>query len=234
MSIILYSVYTVFNLALLVWALSVWRRTRRAGTLMIAAVTFGLTYDNLILTLGRVLEGGSLLYWLSIPRFVLHQIILPWLIWAVFDEVRVAGHPWAQGIVAKRVIAGLCLVVLLLGILTGIVPMDLQLVEMDGIQRYMNKGTVGPPIVSILSIGFAGVMGILLWKKNHWPWVFLTAAMVFILEGIPVEFVRRVAGSGAEVLFIIALLITEQRVETLQSPSERQHLNPRDREDTGE
>ncbi len=217
MSMVLYAVYTVLNFALLVWAIFVWRQTRRTGTLSIAAVTFGLTYDNLILALGRVLSGGRWLYALSIPRFVLHQLVLPWIIWAAFDQVRAVGHPWAQGIVARRLIVGLCMVVLLLGTFTGIVPMDLQLVEMDGIQRYMDEGTVGPPIVSILSIGFAGVMGALLWKENRWPWVFLTAVLVFILEGIPVEWVRRVAGSGSEVLFIGALLITEQRVERLQT-----------------
>ena len=68
----------------------------------------------------------------------------------------------------------------------------------------MDEGASGPPIVSIVSIGFAGAMGLLLWIKNRWPWVFITALLVFIFEGIPIELVKRVAGSGAEVLFIMA------------------------------
>jgi hypothetical protein len=104
----------------------------------------------------------------------------------------------------------LSIVVLVLGILTRIVPMDLQPSEMDGLSRYVDEGAAGPPVVSILAVGFAGVMGFLLWRKNKWPWLFLTTALVFIGEGIPVEAMRRVAGSGAEVLFMVTLIMTER------------------------
>jgi hypothetical protein len=95
--------------------------------------------------------------------------------------------------------------------------MDLQLVEMGGILRYVDEGASGPPIVSIVSIGFAGVIGLLFWRRDRWPWVFLTALLVFIGEGIPVEVVRRVLGSGAEVLFMYALVRTELWLDSVFS-----------------
>jgi hypothetical protein len=180
--------------------------------MLVVAVSFGLVYDNLILSVGGFLDGGQLLYALSVPRFILHQLVLPGIIWVTFEQVRLSGARWAQRILAERVIILLSIVVVILGIVTRLIPMHLQLVEMGGINRYMNKGASGPPIVSIASIGFAGAMGLFLWRKSKWPWTFLTALMVFVGEGIPIELIRRVVGSGAEILFIAALLTTEQRV----------------------
>jgi hypothetical protein len=213
MSVFLYPFYAILNLVLLLWGLFLWRRTGRIGTLIIVAVTFGLVYDNLVLSSGSALDEGNLLLGLSIPRFVLHQLVLPWIIYASFEQARSAGHRWAQGPPARWIVVVLTLAVMLLGVLTRIVPMDLRPVEMDGIIRYMNEGTIGPPLVSIVGIGFVGVVGWQLWRKNGWAWVFLTALLVFIGEGVPVEMVRRVVGSGAEVLFIVAMLVTERWLE---------------------
>lgn len=216
MSVLLYPSYTILHLALLAWGLESWRRTRRIGTLIIVAVTFGLVYDNLVLAIGATLGEGKLLFGLSVPRFVLHQLVLPWIIYAAFEQVRLAGHPWAQGRRARWVIVFLVLVVMALGVLTRILPMDLHPVEMDGVVRYVDEGTVGPPIVSIVSIGFAGVTGFFLWRKNGWVWVLLTAVLVFIGEGLPMEGLRRLVGSGVEGLFIVAMLMTERWLEARQ------------------
>ena len=211
MSRYLYALYTLINLAILFWGLVLWLRSRRTSILIITLISFGLVYDNFILTLGSLLSGGPVLYALSLPRFALHQLVLPWLIWAAFDQARRAGHAWTSGKQTAGVILVLCLLVVGLGVATRLIPLDLHLETMDGVTRYFNRGSSGPPIVSIVSIGFAGVMGWFFWRKNGWPWLFLTAVLVFLGEGIPVEMIRRVLGSGAEVLFMTALLLTEQR-----------------------
>jgi hypothetical protein len=218
MSVIVYGLYTSLNLVLFIYGLILWQRDHRMGTFLIAVVTFGLVYDNTILMLGVVLEGGPLLYTLSLPRFYLHQLALPWIIWASYLQVRSLGHDWDQRVLVSRAVLSLTILTLLLGVLSRLVPMDLQLVEMGGLRRYMDKGASGPPIVSVVSIGFAGVMGIQLWRRNGWPWVLLSAILVFISEGFPSELIRRVIGSGAEVLFIVALLRTERFIsETKQN-----------------
>ncbi|MGD2163196.1 MAG: hypothetical protein PVG04_08885 [Anaerolineales bacterium] len=219
MSFLLYGFYTFLNLALLVWGVLEWNKHHRISSLLITAVTFGLVYDNLILTLGAFMEAGATLYVLSLPRFYLHQIVLPWIIWASFLQIRAMGFDWAQSRLAATAVLSLTMVIILLGVLTRIVPMDLQPIQMGGVNRYMDEAAAGPPIVSIVSIGFAGVMGVLLWRNQGWPWVFLSALLVFITEGIPIELVRRVLGSGAEVLFIAAMLLTETR--SLRSNTDR-------------
>ena len=210
MSIILYSVYTLANLALVIWGIAVWRRTRRVGTLLIVLVAIGVAYDNLILSLGNTLGAGSLLHGLSTPRFVLHQLILPWLIYAGYEQARVAGHRRANHRASGWVVLVLTLLLILAGVLTRLVGLELEAEVMDGVTRYVAVGTVGPPLVSILSIGFVGVVGFLLWRRNGWPWEFLAAVLVFVGEGVPVEWVRRGLGSGFEVLFLAVMLATDR------------------------
>lgn len=213
MSLVFYPLYAIVHLALLAWGITLWSHTKRASAFLIAAVAFGLMYDNLILSLGNLVGSSEFLYWLSVPRFVLHQLVLPWVIYAAFEQARRMGHAWAQGRVVRWVVGLVSFTVVLLGVLTRIVPMDLQLTEMDGVLRYVDAGAKGPPVVSIVSIGFAGGMGWLLWRKNRYAWLFLTALLVFIFEGIPSEWVRRILGSGAEVLFIVAMLALERRMK---------------------
>ncbi len=205
MSILLYPLYTFLHLALLIWGIRLWIRTKDLSVLITSAVAFGLVYDNLVLSIGIFLSPGELLYYISFPRFILHQLVLPWIIYASYLFVLKAQiSPPGR---SKWVIL-LSFVVMLLGIITRVLPLKLEPVVMDGVNRYVFNGAVGPPVVSILAIGFAGVMGFFLWKKLGWAWVFLTSVMVFVGEGIPVEMIRRSVGSGGEVLFIFAMLST--------------------------
>ncbi len=96
MSIYLYSLYTVAYAGLLVYGARLWLRQQHVSTLLLLVVTFGVFYDNLILTLGNWVGAGALLHALSLPRFVLHQLALPWIIYAAYDQARQAGQGWAQ------------------------------------------------------------------------------------------------------------------------------------------
>ena len=206
MSGFLYLFYTVANLALLIWGLSLWRRYRLTSTLLISAVILGLVYDNLILTLGIRMAAGPLLYGLSVPRFVLHQLVLPWLILAAFDQARRAGMRWAQRPWGRSAAIVASALVMVAGVLTRIVGVTWEPAVMDGVTRYVAEGVAGPPLVSIVSIGLATVVGFFLWRKLGWPWIALAGILVFVGEGIPIEAVKRVLGSGAEVLFMAAML----------------------------
>lgn len=211
MSGTLYIFYTLANLTLLIWGLTLWRRYRLASTLLIAAVIFGLVYDNLILAVGTQMDAGATLYALSVPRFWLHQLVLPWLILAAFDQARRAGIAWAQRPQSRMVAVAVSALVMVAGVLTRIVGVSWEPAVMDGVTRYVAVGVAGPPLVSIVSIGFGTVVGFFLWRKLGWPWIALTGVLVFIGEGIPVEAVKRVLGSGAEVLFMAAMLALDRR-----------------------
>ena len=210
MSTILYPLYTLAHLVVAGWGFAVWRLTRRTGTLLIILVGLGVMYDNLILSLGNSLGEGPLLLGLSIPRFILHQLILPWLIVAAFEQAKAAGHRWANHLASGRIILALTLAVIAAGILTRLVPLNLEPAVTDGVTRDVAVGTKGPPLVSILSIAFVGIVGLLLWRRNGWPWEFFAAVLVCVGEGIPIEWARRILGSGVEVLFLATLLATDR------------------------
>jgi hypothetical protein len=205
----LYALYTVASLILVACGIAVWRRSRRAGTLLIVLVALGVAYDNLILSLGHTLGAGPRLLALSVPRFVLHQLLLPLLIYAAYRQAKLAGHPWARHRAAGWLALASTLLVILLGVLTRLLPLDLEAAVMDGVTRYVAVGTVGPPLVSILSIGCVGFVGLFLWRRYGWPWEFLAAVLVFVGEGVPIEWLRRGLGSGLEIIFLATMLATD-------------------------
>ena len=215
MSSLLYSLYALIYLVLLVWAVRLLARTRRPGTGFIALVIFGLLYDNLILSLGNWTGAGDFLHRLSYWRFVFHQLFLPWIMVAAYQQAALAGHPWAGRSWLRIGVWVAALAIMGIGLATRVYGLRLEPIVMDGVTRYVAVGLSGPPVVSIVSILFAGVMGFLLWRQLNWPWTLAAAILVFIVEGAPVEALRRLAGSGVEVLFMVALLKIEARLAVM-------------------
>ena len=218
MSSYLYVLYTLVYLTLLLYGAVLWRRQHHASTLLLLAVTFGVFYDNLILTLGNGLGVGDLLHALSVPRFVLHQLVLPWIIYAAYDQARQAGHRWAQPPASRWGAVAFSALVMAAGIATRLRLLQLEPALMDGVLRYVAVGTVGPPIVSILSIGLVGVGGLVFWRRNRWPWIFLAVVVVFIGESFPDESLRRAVGSALEVVLLGVLFFTQQRLDRGELP----------------
>lgn len=211
MSILLYAVYTAVHLILLFWGVQIWRRHHTLSTALLAAISFGLFYDNLILVLGTWLGAGSLLLALSWPRFILHHLLLPWVIVAAYDQARLTGASWTRWRWGRATAVLVSSLVLMVGIFTRLVPMTLEPAVMDGVGRYVAHSVSGPPIVSIVSIGLVGVMSISWWRHKQWPWLTLIVLIVFIGEGYPSEAVRRVVGSGLEAVLMWMLYLTTVR-----------------------
>lgn len=210
----LYALYALMYVLVAVWGVRLWLQTRRVGILILLAVAFGVFYDNLILALGNGLGNGELLHALSVPRFALHQLILPWVILVATLQARDAGIPRAQGKRALWFAIGASVILMLVGFFTRVLPLELKPEVMDGVTRYVAARSHGPPVVSILSLAFVGVTGFFLWRKTGWVWVLLTAILVFIGETIPDEGMRRMLGSGVEVMWMVAMFATERWLAT--------------------
>ncbi len=209
----LYFIYTIAYAVLLLYGTRILRRHVRASTALLLLVTFGVFYDNLILTVGNRLGEGDLLWALSVPRFVLHQLALPWIIYAGYDQARQAGQRWAQPPALRWGAGALSALVMTAGIATRLVGLHLEPEVMDGVLRYVAIGVSGPPIVSIVSIGLVGIGGLGFWRHNRWPWIILAAVAVFIGESLPEESLRRAVGSALEVVFLAVLFVTQQRLD---------------------
>jgi hypothetical protein len=225
MSSLLYPAYAIACLFVLGFGWRLFRGRPRASTAIVLLVASGVFYDNLILAVGALLgdlvEPGDALLALSVPRFVLHQLVLPWLIYAAWEMARQAGHGWAARPWARPAAIVLSAVVMVAGIGTRLAGLQLEPEVVDGVLRYVAVGTAGPPIVSIVSIGFVGVAGLVFWRRNRWPWVFLAAVAVFLAEAFPDEAVRRAIGSAFEILFLAVLVVTQRRLDAERLPADR-------------
>jgi len=209
MGVILYPLYAFLYLVLLGYSVWVFRRTRTWSTLFLILIISGLLYDNLILSAGGLLGAGPLLETLSWPRFILHQFVLPLLIPVAAVQAGRAGLTWARHPTARIISVAATLLTITLGVLTRLVGQELQAESIDGVLRYSAVHVSGPPLVSILSIGFACVVGWFLWRRSGWPWLFWVGLAVFIGEGLPVKGLRLMIGSGIELIFMWIALQTE-------------------------
>ena len=212
MSGLFYILYAILNFAILLYGINAWRVKRRWTTGLLLLVSLGLVWDNLVLSLGIWMEAGDLLSALSMPRFWMHQLFLPWVIIASFVQVRDLGIGWAARPGWLKLLTGFTLLLMMAGVMTRIAGVTFAPEVMDGVTRYVAHGVSGPPLVSIVSIGFVLVMGIFIWRKAGIPWVFVASLLVFIGEGVPVEFIRRVIGSGFEVVWMFVMFWLELKL----------------------
>ncbi|HYO42119.1 MAG TPA: hypothetical protein VES19_02870 [Candidatus Limnocylindrales bacterium] len=218
MSALLYPTYAIAYLVLLGYGLTILRAGPRASTGILLLVTFGVFWDNLVLAIGGLVGEGDLLLALSVPRFALHQLALPWIIYAGWSMAEQAGHAWARRPGARAVAIAVSALVMAAGIATRLAGLTLEAEVLDGVLRYVAVGVKGPPVVSIVSIGVVGVIGLAFWRRGGWPWITLAAAAVFIGESFPDEGVRRAIGSAVEVVFLLVLFITQRRIDAGRPP----------------
>ena len=211
---LLYPAYAIAYLLLLGYGLTVLRARPRASTAILLGVTFGVFWDNLVLAIGGLLGEGSLLLALSVPRFALHQLVLPWIIYAGWAMAAQAGPAWAGRPGAGAIAVAASGLVMAVGIATRLLGLTLEPEMLDCVLRYVAIGVKGPPIVSIVSISVVGVIGIVFWRRSHWPWITAAAIAVFIGESFPDEGVRRAIGSAVEVVFLVVLFVTQRRLDT--------------------
>jgi hypothetical protein len=207
-----YILYTVLYIGLLVYTALVYRQTRRLTSLLIGLNAFGLLWENGVIASGSFIGAGPLLQALNMGRYCLHFALVPPLAWALLEQVRLAGHPWAGTKLARGLTLALILGLIAFGFLAGAPGLFPRLapVTLEGALRYTAPNRASAPIaIVIMTVALAA--GLVLWTKNKWPWLFLSALLAFAVEGAlrNFELLSLVAGNGAEVLFQIALLQTE-------------------------
>jgi len=198
---------------LLVWSWG-WREWARRGrptalALVLATATL-LWYDNLRIGLGRFLGEGAVLYWLSVPAFLWHWLVLPVFVIAAGSLARAAGLRWAQ---RRWVMGSFCLVATLLivrdapyalGLLLGPVgplpTVELRLGCILDAVRYTaslsptflcspddpvvatGPGFVVPVLMNVVVLG----VGVALWVQRGWPWLAVGAGAMFVAAaGLP-------------------------------------------------
>lgn len=207
---LLFAVLAAGQLAMAVTAFR-WRRAAPGLLSAVpAAVCTALVWDNGVIALGSTLGTGPLLETLSVPRFVLHALLTPWLVLWSLAATRQAGLRRARQRWAYGVAVGLTAVLIVAGVLHDVLGLSFEAEQWAGTVRYVNAAAspVGPlpAIVSGLVVLAAGVA---LWWRVAFPWLALAALVMAVVSGAAAQV--PLLGNAGEVLLNAGVLLTAHR-----------------------
>ena len=174
-------VFTLVNLGFTVLLFSKYAKTRNILFLLSGLLTTGLFYDAAILAFGTFMTEGPMFAALSRMRYVLHGGLIP-LIFALCAYALNAKGFWLKAV------WGLTLVLCALGITDGFIRV-LGVETVAGVTRYVSvSAPAWAEIVnSLLTFGTViplMIVGILVWKKQKTPNLFLAGFLMFAFSGL--------------------------------------------------
>lgn len=188
-------VIAILELALLVFMVIRYVKTKSIFTLVVALITFGLFFDAFIIGLGAFMNAENLRA-ISQFRFVSHGLLIP-LLFVVCSLALGLKKPW------KYIIYGLTIALMFAGVAEGFATV-LGVQEIAGISRMASIKTETPKwaatISQVLSFGtvfpLIGV-GIYCWIKQKTPLLFLAGFLMFFFSAI-----GPATGNSAYIFFI--------------------------------
>ncbi|MEH2339329.1 hypothetical protein [Nostoc sp.] len=203
-----------FSLALLEWvliswAIRLWQQSTSLAMIVLPIVLVSISYDNLILSIGSLIGEGELLKTFSMLRFLLHYLVVPLFIVIGVELAHRAGASWANRVV--RVLSWLiALGLTAIDVATHYLGLELVSIEFAGILRYHVANLSGPPIITIVVNLFVLLIGIGIWFRLKWPWLFLGTLVSLVGNALPSLAVGTLAGSASEFVMAVSLLLTEE------------------------
>jgi hypothetical protein len=205
------------------WAIRLWQQSTSFAMIVLPIVLLSISYDNLILSIGSLIGAGELLKTLSMLRFLLHYLVVPLFIVIGVELAHRAGAGWANGVM--RVLSAIvALGLAAIDITTHYIGLELVPIEFAGILRYHVANLSGPPIITIVVNIFVLLIGIGIWFRLKWPWLFLGTLLSFFGNALPSDTVGTLAGSASEFVMAIGLLLTEEFSQKMKQKSIRESL----------
>lgn len=183
---------------------------------IIRALLFGTCFDNLVQLLGVWFIQEPWFYTLSHARFAVHALVLPWLTVFAVDVLASWKIDFAQLPIARICAWTLAIAGIVYGLYADVFYKELVTTDILGVYKYVDADSA-PPLATIFANLTVMVLGAILWRKTGWKWLFLGACTIFLVNAATAPFVWGfLAGNLAEVLFILSLIVTDQRVSKLQ------------------
>jgi hypothetical protein len=217
-----YLLIAVIDVALLIWALRMYRLYPSTALWLAIMPLYLMWFDNLTIGLGSTLGEGDLLKGMNTVRFLAHYILLPFTFIAIGSMGRQAGFKWAQ---PKLVMAAFCvLAVYFMGY-------DLWLFSNSTFypscfadtlrytthiadytvcspQDVVGTGTKIPPIPAITMSNMFVLFGIYLWWKIGYKWLFLGAVGAMAFFAVPFTSTGGIVGNVGEPVISFVILVT--------------------------
>lgn len=174
-------------------AAAVFAGSRRLWLLTVVIVA--LVWDNLIIAAGSRIGAGDLLIGLSIPRYVAHALLPPLLIPIVFGIAQLRRRAWVWALTGL-LIAG--------GVYFEIIRLHLEPRTYADTLRYVNTAGMPVPVI-VTNLVLIGI-GVILWRRETLPWLFLGAVAMFVAAGA--GFNVPWLGNLGELVLIGSILLT--------------------------
>lgn len=217
-----YLIIAVIDLAVLFWALKLYKEYPSTALMLATLPLFLMWFDNLTIGLGGTIGEGPLLLGMNTVRFLAHYIFLPMLFIALGSMARQAGFAWAQ---PKIVMGAFCVLA------TYFMMHDLWLFYnatfypscfadtlrfTTHISEYtvcspddiIGTGQRIPPVPAITMSYMRLVFGIYLWWKIGFKWLFLGTLAAMAFFAVPYSSTGGIVGNLGEPVSSAVLLWT--------------------------
>lgn len=211
MGALLYPLYTIANFGLAIWSIDLLQQSNNGNIFLLILVMAGMIYDNLIISLGRLINEGLHLELLNRLRFFLHDMLIPLLLVVAVKLASAAGVVWATQSLVSSGSWGIALGLIAFGLLVNFKHLELIPTNYAGILRYKPKKSY-VPILTIFTALIVGVAGFYIWREIQWPWMFVGTVVMFLGNAFPTTIVGPLLGSTVDFIFILALVLTQINV----------------------
>lgn len=219
MNTFIYMLLAFGYLCFLIWGLILSNRNLVSLTNVLMLVILGLFYDNSIIALGKFIGEGQMLEGLSTVRFLLHALFTPLLILFAWGIGFRLGLPWTKKKFWKVIFTIMTLGLILYELVTSVFGLKLKAKEANGLLTYENIESVSPVMVILVTIVLF-IMGCILVKKFHFPWLFIGTSIMILGSFLAVWITDFPIMNVLEFLLILSLLLTKQfQVRESEKPS---------------
>jgi len=217
-----YLIIAAVDVAVLLWALQLWKKYPSTALYLATIPLFLMWFDNLTVGLGRSLGEGQPLLAMNTVRFLAHYICLPMTFIAIGSMARQAGFAWAR---PKFVMAAFCLVAVYfivhdLWLFSGATFYPSCFADTLRYTTHISEFTacspdadigagrrIGPLPAMTLSASLI-VFGLYLWVKIGWKWLFLGSLGATAFFAVPYAGTGGIVGNVGEPVISIVILTT--------------------------
>lgn len=207
MAVFLYPLYAFVNFGLVLWGLNLYQHDHKVSIILLILVLFGMTYDNLIIFLGKAIAEGHLLQFLNRLRFIFHSLFVPLLVVTAIKIAADAGVTWAREPIMLYGNWAIASILIVFGLFTVSQQQELIPVTFAGTLRYKPKAA-GLPITTLLTATLVAVAGGYIWNTAQLPWMLIGTMVMLGVNALPKTLFSTLASSAVDSMFIVALMAT--------------------------
>lgn len=192
-----------------VWFVLVSKTKWRNVTNIPLIVLLGLVYDNLIIASGSIMGEGLLLKSLSIGRYWLHAFLTPTLLLFAWGICFKTGFRWAQKTIWKVLASLLTIGLILFELIFVVMKIKLEPKWENSLLTYENIAQTSSPYMVVVVTTVLLVVGFLLIRKLHFPWLFIGTFTMIIGGVVGIWIKNPLLMNVFELLFLISIFITK-------------------------